>query len=240
MRKPRSCAIPDCERAHYADWLCELHHPFLDSRGRLGERIRHWIEQAQAASSSSRKAAGPPGQPIASPPPRPARRSRKRANAPEQLEMVTSRPAPEAPVPAAAPEAPEPAKLPERVQGVAPKPIIVRKRTPAPAPVEPPPEPAPAVAPKPIIVRRRVQVEGAAGDQHTLIQLVLPRPIPPPGGEPPPLPPEGRGPGEVQAALESEPSSPHDQGNQGVSRDAEVGDTSLAGDEHPPLGQQGS
>src|SRR5436309_4448128 len=42
-----ACAIPDCGRQAVRHYLCDVHVGFLESRGKLGERITAWVDLAR-------------------------------------------------------------------------------------------------------------------------------------------------------------------------------------------------
>lgn len=48
----RTCAVPDCGRRVASDGLCEIHLPFLDSRGELGRRMKRWLAAAGVTPST--------------------------------------------------------------------------------------------------------------------------------------------------------------------------------------------
>ena len=266
LSKNRGCAIPDCARPHYSDWLCEIHHPFLDSRGRVGERIRTWVAEAKARQSSlpQAAAAGQPAMSDGSAQPSCAPRRRDAADKPrrapaapppsqatprqvvaleppvvlEPQELVVRESLPATPVqnpvvrehPLALRESASvfhdalpafrstPPAVPE-ARPVAPeaRPVVEQKvrrvrRSPRPvveASAEPPVQ---VVAPRPVIVRRRVPVEGAAGDQRTTIQLVLPRSL----LEPSELGTEQQTASQAQDVTQGEPVSLHAAGGEDV------------------------
>ena len=48
----RACAVPDCGRRVASDGLCEIHLPFLESRGELGRRMKRWLAAAGVSPSA--------------------------------------------------------------------------------------------------------------------------------------------------------------------------------------------